>query len=63
MCSETEGKKNLSNLVSVAGTSLCVSRNEIRGGGEEVMKIEKKKLGNCKKKGMNTKHKRQSQRL
>lgn len=45
MCSETEGKKNLSNLVSVAGTSLCVSRNEIRGGGEEVMKIEKKKIG------------------
>lgn len=39
-----------SNLVSVAGTSLTVSRNEIRGGGEKVMKREKKKRGKLEEK-------------
>lgn len=35
-------EKSLINLDSVAGTSLAVSRNEIRGGGEKVMNREKK---------------------
>lgn len=60
MCSETEGKKP-SNLVSVAGTSLTVSRNEIRGGGEKVMKREKEKRGEIGRKEVRaSKHERQS---
>lgn len=35
-------EKNLINLVSVVGTSRAVSRNEIRGRGEKVMKRAKK---------------------
>ncbi len=38
-------KKKISNLVSVAGASLTVPRNEIRVGGEKVMKRVKKKRG------------------
>lgn len=43
-CLETD-EKNLINLVSVAGTSVAVSRNEIRGGGEKVMKRERGENG------------------
>lgn len=47
-------KKKLNNLVSVVGTSVVVSRNEIGGGGEKVMKREMKKGGNRKKRDMST---------
>lgn len=53
MCSKTDIKKKLSNLVSVAGTSNAVSRNEIRGGDEKVMKRgERKKRGYWKHREM-----------
>lgn len=44
---------NLSNLVSIAGSSLALSRSEFRGGGEKGMKREKqnKRGGNWKKRG------------
>ncbi len=38
-------KKNVSNLVSVAGASFTVPSNEIRLGGEKGMKREKEKKG------------------
>ena len=51
MCTGRDEKKYLSNLVSVAGTSLTVSRN---GRGVKVMKREKNKGGKWKKRGMGT---------
>lgn len=55
MCSETD-LKNLSNLVSVADASIAVPRNEIRGGGEEVMKREMKKEGETGRKDVLYEH-------